>query len=35
MCDQDTIGLSRYDLGQDIIQMALMARFDQGSLGRK
>jgi hypothetical protein len=35
MGDLDKIGLSRYDLGQDIIQMTLMARFDKGSLGRK
>jgi hypothetical protein len=35
MCDQDKIGLSRYDLGQDVIQITLMARFDKGSLGRK
>jgi hypothetical protein len=35
MYDPDKIGLSGYDLGQDIIQMTLMARFGQGSLGRK
>jgi hypothetical protein len=36
MCDQDKIGLSRYDLGQDIIQVTLMAKFEKGgSLGRK
>jgi hypothetical protein len=35
MCDQDKIGLSRYDIGQDIVQITLMARFDKGSLGRK
>jgi hypothetical protein len=35
MCDLDKIGLSRYDLGQDVIQITLMARFDKGSLGRK
>jgi hypothetical protein len=35
MCDPDKIGLSRYDLGQDVIQITLMARFDKGSLGRK
>jgi hypothetical protein len=36
MCDLDEIGLSRYDLDQDVIQMTLMTRFDKGgSLGRK
>jgi hypothetical protein len=35
MCDLDKIGLSRYDLGQDVIQITLMARFDKGSLCRK
>jgi hypothetical protein len=35
-CDLDKIGLSGYDLGQDVIQITLMARFDHGgSLGRK
>jgi hypothetical protein len=35
MCELDKIGLSRYDLGQDVIQMTWMTRFDKGSLGGK
>jgi hypothetical protein len=36
MCDLDKIGLSRYDLGQDVIQTTMMSRDDHGgSLGRK
>jgi hypothetical protein len=35
MCDLDKIGLSRYDLGQDVIQTTMMSRGDHGgSLGR-
>jgi hypothetical protein len=30
MCDQDKIGLSRYDLGQEFIQTTMMSRDDQG-----
>jgi hypothetical protein len=30
MCELDKIGLSRYDLDQDVIQMTLMTRFDKG-----
>jgi hypothetical protein len=30
MCDLDKIGLSRYDLGQDVIQMTMMPRDDHG-----
>jgi hypothetical protein len=30
MGDLDKIGLSRYDLGQDVIQMVWMAKFDKG-----
>jgi hypothetical protein len=29
-CDPDKIGLSGYDLGQDVVQITLMARFDKG-----
>jgi hypothetical protein len=29
MCDQDKIGLSRYGLGQGIIQSTMMSRDDQ------
>jgi hypothetical protein len=36
MCDLDKIGLSRYGLGQDIVQTTMMSRDDHGgSLGRK
>jgi hypothetical protein len=36
MCDLDKIGLSRYDLGQDVIRITMMSRDDHGgSLGRK
>jgi hypothetical protein len=36
MCDLDKIGLSKYDLGQDVIQTTMMSRDDHGgSLGRK
>jgi hypothetical protein len=35
-CDQDKLGLSRYDLGQDVIQTTMMSRDDHGgSLGGK
>jgi hypothetical protein len=29
MCDQDKIGLSRYGLGQGIIQLTMISRDDQ------
>jgi hypothetical protein len=36
MCELDKIGLSRHDLGQDIVQTTMMSGDDQGgSLGRK
>jgi hypothetical protein len=28
MCDLDRIGLSKYDLGQDVIQTTMMSRDD-------
>jgi hypothetical protein len=35
MCDLDKISLSRYGLGQDIVQTTMMSRDDHGgSLGR-
>jgi hypothetical protein len=34
MCDLDKIGLSRYDLGQDVIQTTMMSRDDHGGFTR-